>query len=92
VTGGKLPKGVTLFDVENVYLRAVKSELERVFAQWGISSLSIRLTVAKGNITAIKVLKSWGGTCRMDILEKILGTIHLNSTFSGEITLDLNYR
>lgn len=89
VSGGTLPPGLTLTRLEKTLLDQAGSELEKNFREWELQSLSLKLTVEKGKVTAVKVEGYEGKTCRVEVLEKILKKLGFSETVSGTLEIKL---
>lgn len=91
VTGGKLPAGMTLYEIENITLSNIKKELEKTFGKWGLTRVSIKINVAQGKIVSVKVIKYTGRKCEAAELEKIFRKIRFGNNVTGAVELDINY-
>ncbi|MBI5574364.1 MAG: hypothetical protein HY919_07430 [Elusimicrobia bacterium] len=91
VTGGKLPAGITLYEIENITLSKIKKELEETFKNWGLTRVSIVVDVKRGNVVSVKVKKYTGKKCLANVLEKIFKKIQFNNTITVTVELDIDY-
>ncbi|MFH1368122.1 MAG: VIT domain-containing protein [Elusimicrobiota bacterium] len=91
VTGGKLPEGMTLREVETVHLTAIKKELTDAFNKAGITGLTVSLKIQNGKVTDVKVLKYAGARidCDTAALEKIFKKMQWDASYTGNIELEL---
>lgn len=91
VTGGKLPSGITMDDVEEKIDSQIKEELEETFKKWELKSLTIVLEVENGKVKSLKVKKYEGKKCKKGTLEKIFKKLNFPASFKGRLELNLKY-
>jgi len=90
IMGGKLPRGVTMDEVEKV-VSPLKDELRREFKQRGLKRVVVALTVEAGKVTSIDIKSCQGKQCRKEVLEKLLQKIAFSRPVKGEMELELTY-
>lgn len=91
VTGGKLPAGTTLGDVEKIILKQIKKEMEEACKEWQLESLTIVLEVDKGKMKGVKIKEYKGKECKKETLEKIFKRLHFPASIKGRVELNLEY-
>jgi Ca-activated chloride channel homolog len=91
VSGGTIPRGMTLAVVEKTLLDQAGAELEKTFSEWELESLSLLLTVEKGRITAVRIEGYRGRTCREEVLEKIFRKLTFPGSPGGTMAIELIY-
>ena len=91
LSGGTVPRGLTLARVEKTLLEEAGAELEKTFNEWELESLSLRLTVEKGKVTAVGIEGYRGRTCREEVLEKIFRKLTFPGSISGTLAIELIY-
>jgi len=90
IMGGKLPRGITMGEVEKIFSPLIK-ELEKVFKKSGSKKLGVILTIEGGKIKDIQ-LKNWQGKSpKKEAVEKILHKMVFSSSIKGKIELELVY-
>lgn len=91
VSGGTVPPGLTLAQVEKTLHGEAGEELEKVFREWELESLSVRLTLEKGKVAAVRIEGYRGRTCREEVLEKIFRKLTFPGSPSGTMAIELIY-
>jgi len=89
LSGGTVPRGLTLAGVEKTLLEDAAAELEVISREWGLESLSVRLTVEKGKVTAVAIGGYRGKICREEVLEKIFRKLTFPGSISGTVEIEL---
>lgn len=91
VTGGKMPSGISLDDVEKAILSQIKKELGETFKKWELESLTIVLEVEKGKVQRIQIKKYKGKKCEKKVLQSIFKKLHFSASLKGALELNLKY-
>ncbi|UCD83283.1 MAG: VWA domain-containing protein [Deltaproteobacteria bacterium] len=91
VTGGKLPSGITLDEIEKAVLSQIKKEMEEAFKEWKLKSLVIVLEVEKGSVKAVKIKKYEGKECKEGTLKNIFKKLRLPASLKGVLELNIEY-
>jgi len=91
VTGGVIPAGLTLDNVEDAIINQIKEELEKTFKGWELKSVTISLTVNKGKVTQIKVKQYDAKKLKSLVLQNIFKKLQLPSGFTGTVEITLEY-
>lgn len=91
VTGGVIPAGLTLDNVEDAIISQIKEELEKTFKGWELKSVTISLKVEKGSVTQVKVKSYKARTMKSSTLQNILKKLKLPSGFTGTVEITLEY-
>ncbi|MGB3480274.1 MAG: VIT domain-containing protein [bacterium] len=91
VTGGVIPAGLTLDNVEDAIINQIKEELEKTFKGWELKSVTISLTINKGKVTQAKVKQYDAKKLKSLVLQNILKKLQLPSGFTGTVEITLEY-
>jgi len=91
VTGGVIPAGLTLDNVEDAIINQLKKELEKIFKEWGLKSLTIAFTVDKGRVIQVKVKEYDAKKLKSLVLQNIFKKLHLPAGFTGIVEITLEY-
>jgi Ca-activated chloride channel family protein len=90
IMGGKLPRGITMGEVEKIF-SPLKSDLEKMFKKWGAKRLVVMLTIEGGKVKDIQ-LKNWRGKRpKKEAVVKILRKMVFSSFIKGTMELELLY-
>jgi Ca-activated chloride channel family protein len=91
LSDAKLPDNVDINEVEKAVLGAVFAELQKYFADNGLSGLRLELKVENGTIKAVKVVSYKGTSAKQKDIENIMQKVRIGSV-SGtlDITLETN--
>jgi len=92
VSGGSVPPGITLDDVEKIVTSNLKAELEKLFAEWNLETISVKLKVENGKIKSVTVEKYTAKKMKLSSLETLFGKIGFSASVNGVITLNISYR
>ena len=88
MTGGRLPQGVTINEVEKQF-KPLKKQLGKLFKQWELKKVSVILNIEKGLVKVIQITQYEGKECKKEILEKILKKMSFDISISGKMELEL---
>jgi Ca-activated chloride channel family protein len=91
ISGGAVPAGITLDDVEMAVMSKIKADLEELFAEWELKSVTVKLNVKDGKVTGITVEKYDAKKMSTTKLEKVFKKLTLPGSPSGNITLNISY-
>jgi Ca-activated chloride channel family protein len=90
ILGGKLPRGITMGEVEKRF-SPLKKELEKVFRESASKKLVVVLTIEGGKVRGIQLKSCQGKSPEIESLEKILRKITFSSSVKGKMELELHY-
>jgi len=91
ITGAGLPRGVMLAPVEKALFDQLGEKLEKRFAAWDLTRLTVELTVDKGNITGTAFPRHKGKTFDAETLAELFHTLSLPKNVTGTVKLTLVY-
>lgn len=92
VSGGAVPAGITLDDVEMAVMSKIKADLEQLFGEWELKSITVKLNVQHGKVTGITVEKHDAKKIDSIELEKVFKRLVLPGSPTGIVTLIMGYR
>jgi Ca-activated chloride channel family protein len=92
ISGGAVPVGTTLEAVEMAVMSKIKTDLEELFGEWELKSITVKLKVQNGKVTGITVEKYDALKIQKSKLEKVFKSLILAGSPSGTITLNISYR
>jgi len=90
IMGGKLPRGITMEEVEKIF-SPLKEELEKAFKKWGSKKLVVLLNIEEGKVRSIELKDCKGKSPEKGVLEKILQKLVFSSSVKGKMELELLY-
>ena len=90
IMGGKLPRGITMGEVEKIF-SPLKSDLEKVFKKWGSKKVIVLLNIEGGMVRSIQLKNFQGKRPNKEVLEKILQKLVFSSSVKGKMELELLY-
>jgi len=88
IMGGKLPRGITMGEVEKIFSPLMK-ELEKVFKKWGSKKLVVLMKIEEGKVRSIQLKNFQGKSPEKEVLEKILQKLVFSSSVKGKMELEL---
>ncbi len=91
VTGGTVPAGVSLDDIENAILGQIKKDLENSFKAWKLEKCIVTLQVENGKVITLKIKEFKGKKCTTLVLEKIFKKLQLPAQVKGTVEVVLEY-
>ena len=92
ISGGSVPVGITLDDVEKEVISEIKVDLERLFAKWKLKSITVKLKVENGKVKTISVEKYDAKQMSISSLKTLFRKIGFGASVNGTITLNISYR
>jgi hypothetical protein len=91
LSDAKLPDGVDINQVESAILGAVSAELQKYFADNGLTGLRLELKVENGKVKSVKVVSYKGSSANQKDIENIMQKVRIGSvTGTLDITLETN--
>jgi Ca-activated chloride channel family protein len=91
LTGGAVPAGISLDDVENAIMAQIKSDLEKLFKEWKLEKAVLTLTVKNGKVMSLQVKDKKGATCNQVKLETLFKKLQLKPDCTGTVEINLEY-
>lgn len=91
VTGGSVPAGASLDDVEDAIYAGIKTALEDLFKKWELEKAVITLQVENGKVKTLSVKSFTGKKCAASDLEKNFKKLNLPAGVNGKIEITLEY-
>jgi hypothetical protein len=91
VTGGSVPAGASLDDVEDAIYAGIKTALEDLFKKWELQKAVITLKVENGKVKTLAVKSFTGKKCAASDLEKNFKKLNLPAGVNGTIEITLEY-
>jgi Ca-activated chloride channel family protein len=90
IVGGKLPRGITMEEVEK-RISPLKGELEKVLKASGSKKLVVVLSIEEGKVRGIQLKNCQGENPEKEALERIFRKITFASSVTGKMELELLY-
>lgn len=91
LTGGTTPAGLDLDEVEDAILDQIEDDLENLFDEWELKSITLTLNVERGVVTQIKVKKYVAKKMKSYKLQDVFKKLKLSSEFTGSLEITLEY-
>ncbi len=91
VTGGSVPAGVNLSDIENALLGQLKADLEKACKKFKLGKLTVKLVIEQGVVKTVTVEGLKVNAKAKSEIEAIIKRLKLNAKLTGNITLKLAY-
>ena len=91
VTGGSVPAGASLDDVEDAIYAGIKTSLEELFKKWELQKAVITLQVTNGTVKTLSVKSFTGKKCVGTDLELNFKKLNLPAGVNGTIEITLEY-
>ncbi len=92
ISGGSVPSGITLDDVEKEVISKIKVDLEKLFTKWELKSITVKLKVENGKVKSISVEKYNAKQIELNSLRNLFRKIQFGVTLRGTIELNISYR
>jgi Ca-activated chloride channel family protein len=90
IMGGKLPRGITMGEVEKMF-SPLMVELEKAFKRWGSKKLVVLLNIEEGKVRSIQLKNFQGKSPEKEALEKVLRKLVFSPSVGGKMELELVY-
>jgi Ca-activated chloride channel family protein len=90
IMGGKLPRGITMGEVEKMF-SPLMVELEKAFKKWGSKKLVVLLNIEGGKVRSIQLKNFQGKSPEKEALEKVLRKLVFSPSVGGKMELELVY-
>jgi Ca-activated chloride channel family protein len=91
ITGGSVPAGTSLDDVEDAIYAGIKTALEDLFKKWELQKAVVTLQVENGKVKTLAVKSFTGKKCTAPDLEKNFKKLNLPAVMNGKIEITLEY-
>ena len=90
IMGGKLPRGITMREVEKAF-SPLKEELKKAFEQWSSTKIVVLLNIQDGKVRSIALKGPQGKGGKKADLERIFKKIVFPRAVKGPMELELVY-
>jgi Ca-activated chloride channel family protein len=91
VSGGKVPVGVSLDDIEDAILSHVEKDLSEKFDEWELEDVTVELEVMNGIVKKVTISNYTSKTMKKNVLTNILKKVKFSPSLKGTIELTLEY-
>ena len=90
-TNAVCPKGLRLEDVEKLVRKSIGKELERIFKNWKLKSLTILLKVESGEVKEVEVKRWEGKDCDFETMKRLWKKVKFPPSVNGTVLIELKY-
>jgi Ca-activated chloride channel family protein len=91
VTGGSVPEGITLREVETALREQLDGELKEGFEKWGVTTMDVVLEIEAGKVKKVTVKSHDGKSAPFQEVERIFKKLKLPAKVNGSVKLTLEY-
>ncbi|MCD6521852.1 VWA domain-containing protein [Candidatus Calescamantes bacterium] len=90
-TNAVCPKDLRLEDVEKLVRKSIGKELERIFKNWELKSLTILLKVEGGGVKKVEVKRWEGKNCDFELMKRLWKKVNFPPHVNGTVLIELKY-